>query len=59
MPDELTPEAQAEALLQSEGFTVLPPDVAKDAVPAEPVVPAPDPTPVAPAKQSKIGRAHV
>ena len=54
MPDELTPEAQAEALLQSEGFTVLPPDVAKDAVPAEPVVPAPDPTPVAPAKQSSL-----
>ena len=47
MPDELTPaEAQAEALLQSEGFTVLPPDVAKDAVPAEPV--APDAAPVAP-----------
>ena len=52
MPDELTPEAQAEALLQSEGFTVLPPDVAKDAVPAEPV--APDPAPVAPAKQSSL-----
>ena len=25
MSDELTPEAQAEALLQSEGFTVAPP----------------------------------
>ena len=48
MPDELTPEAQAEALLQSEGFTVTPPDVAKDAVPAEPVAPAPDAAPVAP-----------
>ena len=48
MPDELTPEAQAEALLQSEGFTITPPDVAKDAVP-ETATPA---APAAPAKQS-------
>ena len=27
MPDELTPEAQAEALLQGEGFTITPPVV--------------------------------
>ena len=55
MPDELTPEAQAEALLQSEGFTVTPPATVEPVASSTPAPNAPTtPYPAAPAKQSSL-----
>ena len=55
MPDELTPEAQAEALLQSEGFTVTPPATVEPVAPSTPDPNAPTtPYPAASAKQSSL-----
>jgi hypothetical protein len=55
MPDELTPEAQAEALLQGEGFTVLPPPPPESGLAAPEVPQAPEGTPpAAPTKQSSL-----